>query len=362
MDGPDASLIATLGVAGIAGGVVLLGRGFAGYRAAVRIGDTATSRIGSIAAGEVRVTGVVEPAEATLVSPLQSAPCVWYRSEVRVAGHGRSTEGFSEERAVGFRVRDPSGTIRVFPRDAQFDADPRFREEAGPFDDPPSGLDLRDGPAYGRPEPVDRDSAIATLLSVREPDDGAFGDRGVDALGLRSGGARRYVEARIEPGDVVTIVGTAIPFGHLPDPGGHDRLERSGDPGTTLDDPELAASIARARAADTLLTPEQAWGNAGIPGFGIGMPVRAPELDPRATVPGLATAEKAAHLKRTFDLEPDLLVLAAEPGLPLLVAAGAPADAVSRQEWRFLTGLLGAVLAIASAVTLAMLAGGALAG
>ena len=102
-------------------------------------------------------------------------------------------------------------------------------------------------------------------------------------------GSRRYREARLEPGDLVTIVGTALPFGHLRDPDGADRLDRFGDPFVALDDPILAAEIAAARAAGTLLTPEEAWGNAGIEGFGIGRPVRAPELDPRVAAPVLAT-------------------------------------------------------------------------
>ena len=65
---------------GVVGGLVLLGRGFGGYRDAARITDTSPSRIASIAVGEVLVSGVVEAAELTLVSPLQSATCVFYRS------------------------------------------------------------------------------------------------------------------------------------------------------------------------------------------------------------------------------------------------------------------------------------------
>ena len=86
----------------------------------------------------------------------------------------------------------------------------------------------------------------------------------------------------------MTIVGTALPFGHLPDPFGADRMDRAADPLTGLDDPEVAAEVAAARAAGTLLTPEEAWGNAAIPGFGIGRPVREPELDPEADRPVLA--------------------------------------------------------------------------
>ena len=102
-----------------------------GYRTAVALGDTSTSAIDSLAAGEVRVTGTIEAAEATLVSPLQSLPCVWYRARVRT----KDSEGgdvFAEERAVGFRVRDAAGAIRVFPRGARIGVPPRFDgEDAG---------------------------------------------------------------------------------------------------------------------------------------------------------------------------------------------------------------------------------------
>ena len=87
-----------------------------------------------------------------------------------------------------------------------------------------------------------------------------------------------------------------------------------------------------------------------IPGFGIGRPVRQPELDVGVTPPALATPEEAAAIERTWDLEPDLLVIAAAPDAPLLIAGGAPEEVVAREHGRFLVGLLGAVLAIGSAV------------
>ena len=47
-------------------------------------------------------------------------------------------------------------------------------------------------------------------------------------------------------------------------------------------------------------------------------------------------------------------MLASAPGVPLLVAHGAPGVAVERHEDRFILGLLGAVLAIGSAMALAV--------
>ena len=53
-------------------------------------------------------------------------------------------------------------------------------------------------------------------------------------------------------------------------------------------------------------------------------------------------------------------MLASAPDAPLLIAQGIPSDAVERREGRFLLGLLGAIVAIASAMALAMIVSGAL--
>ena len=92
----------------------MLVRGFIGYRSAGRITGTSVSRIASLAVGEVLVSGAAEPIELTLVSPLQSAPCVYYRSRITEASDGDGRDVFREERAVGFRVRDASGAVASF--------------------------------------------------------------------------------------------------------------------------------------------------------------------------------------------------------------------------------------------------------
>ena len=371
-----------LAMGGIGFGLVLLWRGMAGHGQAARIADTSRSRIASLAAGEVLVSGTVEAAEMTLVSPLRSEPCVWYRASIERSDGESERTVFEEERAIGFRIRDDSGSIRVFPRGARVDAPTTYDERTGLMGDEPPGLRIRDGGAYATPvTELDRDAAIAQLLTVRptrSTDDAidglgggagglgtaaamfGFGASGSLLGGGSSSGRKRYREASIGIGDTITVVGTALPFGHLPDPGGADVLDGGLDPGA-LQDEETAASIAEAREAGILVSPEEAWGNAAIPGFGIGRPVSAPELDPAAIAPALATPDEVARIERTWDLAPDVLVLAVDHGSPLLIATGAPQAAQARQEGRFLVGLLGAILAIASAVALAALASGALA-
>ena len=181
------------------------------------------------------------------------------------------------------------------------------------------------------------------------------------APGLGLGGQREYHEARIAPGDLITIVGMVQPFDQLPDPAGADAAKGDGLDGTGgIGDPEIAADLAEGRAAGLLENdPAEAWGNAAIPGFGIGRPVRAAELDPAASPLPTASVAEADTFERTFDIKPETLIVAASPDVGLLVSLGAPGAVVAREEGRFLVGLLGAILAIVSAVALASSLSGA---
>ncbi len=354
MDPGSVAQFAALAAAGVAAGLWLLARGLGGYRTATRIGDTSTSTIASLAAGEVRLSGVIEPAELSLVSPFQSVPCVYYDATIETADDGPKLRAdLHEERAVGFRVRDDSGDVRVFPRGARWDAPVRYDERTGTFGETPAGLSPRIGPSVVDPEP-DRATAVAALLSVRpvaDPDTHPL-LRGTSDLGAGPG-RRRFRERRLEPGDAVTIIGRALPFADLADPAEAD-VALGGD--VAADDTEVAADLAEARAAGLLAdTPEEAWGNAAIAGFGIGRPVRAPELDPAATSLPIASAEEAVRTQRRFTIAPETLIVASAPGVPLLIAHGIPTAAVDRHQDRFIVGLLGAILAIASAMALAVM-------
>jgi hypothetical protein len=343
VEGASVQLIAPA-AAGVAAGLFLLWRGFAGYRTATRIGDIATSRISALAAGEVRITGEVEPAETLLTSMLQSVPCVYYRSTVKSRNDDSQRTIHDEERAVGFRIRDDSGEVRIFPRNAVWDVPPRFDDRSTSADGLPAGLRLRNGSPYQLASP-DREAQIADLLTPDAPLDAG-------SPLYASGSNRQYVETRIEPGDRVTIVGRALPFGHLSDP---SEADTAGGAVLHATDSEVAMDIAEAREAGILLgDPALAWGNAAIPGFGIGAPVRSPVLDPAASMPVLAPPEAAARISRTFDIAPEQLVVAAGADMPLLIAFGVPSAAAARHHDTFLVGLLGAVLAIGSAVVLAV--------
>jgi hypothetical protein len=155
----------------------------------------------------------------------------------------------------------------------------------------------------------------------------------------------------------VTILGSALPFGDLDDPATADRDR----PMLALDDPEVAMNVAEAREAGILAaTPEEAWGNAAIPGFGIGRPTRPPELDPAANAPEPAGAGAADEAEARFEIPAGELVVAAAAEHPLAIVAGLPGEARARADTKVLLGMAGAALAIVSAVALAAALPGAL--
>ena len=356
MTTPNEAAFAGIAGAGIAAGIVLLVRGMLAFRSAGRISGTSASRIASLAVGEVLVTGTAEAIELTLVSPLQSGPSVYYRSRITESADGDGDDLFREERAVGFRVNDGSGGVRVFPNGSEFDVPDRFDESTSAWGGEPAGLHRRQGPAFA-PGPADREAQIEALLSVREPD--AWSLRaGAGPASPSSRGQRHYREARIEVGDTVTVTGRVLPFRDLADPGAANLLDGSAVAG---EDPEVAMDLAAARAAGLLAaSPAEAWGNAAIPGFGIGRPVHTPELDPAATPLPAADPDLATRVAATFEIAPDDLVLATSDEVPLRIALGAPAAVAARHDRQFVLGLLGAVLAIGSAMCLALLLDGGL--
>src|SRR5436190_1307507 len=293
--------VAGIAVGGVVAGLFLLLRGFIGYRAAGRITGTSVSRIASLAVGEVLVTGIAEAVELTLISPLQSVPCLYYRSRITEASDGDGRDVFREERAVGFRVRGAGGSVRVFPSRARFDVPDRFDESPGAWGGGVVGLQPRIGSVFA-PGPADRDQQIAALLTVH-----AVGQEGL--------------------------------------------LGRSG----------LPLSLAGARAAGLLAaTPEEAWGNAAIEGSGIGRPVRTPELDPAANRPPPPDPALAARAAAAFEIAPDALILATSDEVPMVVSLGGPTQVAARGERQFVLGLVGGAVAIASMMALAiMVQGGA---
>ena len=116
MESFSASGLTVVAGLGVVAGLILLARGLAGYRSVVRVGDVSTSSIASLAAGEVRVSGIIEPAEMTLVSLLQSVPCVYYKATIGNGGDRRTADsGYTEERSIGFRIRDETGSAAGLP-------------------------------------------------------------------------------------------------------------------------------------------------------------------------------------------------------------------------------------------------------
>jgi hypothetical protein len=353
----ESPVMVAFAAGGIALGIALFARGLRAYRLDRSISAVATSTLDGLAAGEVRVSGVVEVADQALVSPLQSKPCVWYRARVETSGDDRTVLQ-EEERAVHFRISDGHGTIRVVPDGARWEIEPSFDASTSQFGEEPIGLQRRAGAGSMSAVPDDpdamseleRQAAIDALLTVRQPEPipepvGRGGFLG----GSTRGNGRRYREARLEPGETVTIVGQALPWSDVK--GQLDAALLAGNV-----DRDIADDIAQARASGLLAaTPEEAWGNAAIPGFGIGQPTRSPELDPEVAAP--AVPDQAVHraaLER-YRIPEDTLVLARGPGRTFAVYRGDAVAATQHHDPAFLLGLLGVGMAVVSALALGVM-------
>jgi hypothetical protein len=293
---------------------------------------------------------MIEPLVNVLVTPLQSEPAVWYRARIGADGDDDS-ELFAEERSTQFLLRDATGEVRVVPRQARWEVPNVLDESTDITGEPPPGLRRRSGASATPVTELDRDAAIAALLTVRpaarEEDFVAGG--GYPHLGI--GSRRHYTEARLGPGDEVTIVGYAQPYSDLP--ALHDIDPHRGD---GRDDPVLAADLAEARAAGLLApTPEAAWGNAAVPGFGIGRPEQAPSLHPESDALPLADAGQVERTDRLFDMPGEGLVVSSGPDTDLVVYAGDPDDAKAGHDKTFVVGVGGGALAILSALTFVVL-------
>lgn len=354
--------------AGLIGGVLLFARGLTAYRRDRLISSVATSSLDGIAAGEVRITGVVEAIDQTLISPLQSKPCVWYRARVEETGeHGRVL--LDEEKMQDFHIRNDSGEIRVVPKGARWEIGAVFDDSTGITGDEPPGLQQRRGASYAtvlERDPADmteteREVARQALLTVQQPAEAfatdGWGSAGGDwdmSVGLTKQRGRRYREARLEPGEVVTILGQALPWADIRD------VLHAWDPGRNVE-ATIAEDIATARELGMLAaSPEEAWGNAAIPGFGIGAPTTPPELDERARQP--ETMDEAAHEEALakYDIPDEELVVSRGHKGEMAVYAGAPQIAVMHHDFAFVLGVIGAVMAVLCALGLGAIVTGTL--
>ena len=350
--------------AGLVGGIVLFARGLMAYRRDRLISSVATSSLDGIAAGEVRVSGVVEPIEGTLISPLQSVPCVWYRARVETTGDN-SRVLLDEEQSREFRIKDETGKIRVVPRGARWEIGTVFDERTSWTGAEPTGLKRRSSAAFAatleqNPEhmtELERETAAQALLTVQRPvaatpsDDWDQG--GGSFFAAKQSQGRRYREARLEPGQTVTILGQAWPWGEV------QEVVLAWNPSDNVER-DIAGDLAVARQMGLLAaSPEEAWGNAAIPGFGIGSPTAMPELDPdarRPDVPEDPSVHEDALAK--YDIPDEELVLSRGLKGGMAVYLGSPQHATQHHDQAFLLGVIGAVMAALCAFALgAMLTG-----
>jgi hypothetical protein len=147
---------------------------------------TPTSPAGEVAPGPAEVVGAVEaegPLERGPFSGDEATYGRWTVEELRKSGKRRAWRVVEEGHVGGpFRVRDPSGAVRVDPEDAEGDLEVTWAAESGFGRDPPE--------------------QVARFLAARGRSfEGIFG------MNLRM----RYRERLLVPGAQVYVLGTAAP-------------------------------------------------------------------------------------------------------------------------------------------------------
>ena len=203
---------------------------------------------------------------------------------------------------------------------------------------------------------LERETAAQALLTVQRPaatgsDDWDKG--GGSFFGAKQSDGRRYREARLEPGQTVTILGQAWPWGEV------QEVVLAWNPGDNVER-DIAGDLAFAREMGMLAaSPEEAWGNAAIPGFGIGSPTVMPELDPEAHRPDVPE-DRSVHEEALakYDIPDEELVLTRGLRGGMAIYLGSPQKATQHHDEAFMLGVVGAVMAALCAFALgAMLTG-----
>ena len=152
----------------------------------------------------------------TLVSLLQSVPCVYYRATIGNGGDRRTTRlglhgGARDRVSRPRRSQAACGSSRAGRASMRRSAS--TSETGMPGDEPP-GLDIRREGSTRLAE-IDRLAGDRRSCS-RSTSPTRPSQRPAAARSARTAG--RYRESRLEPGDPVTIVGRALPFADLADP------------------------------------------------------------------------------------------------------------------------------------------------
>jgi hypothetical protein len=257
--------------------------------------------------------------------------------------------------------------MRVVPRATRWEIGTAFDERTSVVGAEPPGLARRTGASYAPfqekdvPEmtELERRAAAQALLTVQRPAGGGVDpERSSDpdgfGLSVVEQGGRRYREARLEPGETVTIIGQAWPWAEVRE------LLLAWNPGDNVET-DMAADLSAAREMGLLAaSPEEAWGNAAIPGFGIGAPTAQPRLDPRAHQPSVPDAASHEAALAKYHIPDEEMVLSRGLRGGMAVYLGTPQAATAHHDYAFWLGLVGAVMAVLCALLLGVLVTGTL--
>jgi len=215
---------------GLGTGPWMFYRGFRELRIQRLIRNTPTARIRSMAMGLVEVNGKVE-GRSTVTAPFSGQPCAYW--EVDISSRARSGWSVIHRNGSGnpFYLRDESGLALVYPHGAD------IKLQSGGTEESCQGLNLP--PCYAdylRENP----SAMLTLSRL---------------------GLLRFRERRLEDGQALYVLGTAMPRARVVTVSEGEALEATGTDGATRrvrsHDAEVAGVIRRGEQERTFIISEE---------------------------------------------------------------------------------------------------------
>jgi hypothetical protein len=170
----------------VAGGLYAVGRSLSTALRRLRTSDRDLVDVGEATEGPVELAGTAVPIEDTTMTPFEGVEALCYTAAAKERptaatgfGDANRTDNWSsawyERRSRPFWLRDETGRLAVFPEGADFKFERHVRSIGGSADPPDRILGL---------------SVVDESFSLSERD-------------------RRYVERRLEPGDFVSVRGTA---------------------------------------------------------------------------------------------------------------------------------------------------------
>lgn len=196
------------GSTGVIGGIYAFVRGFGRLRRRRMLQNTPTSKVRSVAVGDVEVEGSARSQDQTIPGPISGTDALLYQLEVEEWDEWHWDTVLELVDQVDFEVDDGTGRLPVDANGAELYLEDQAQVEVDPGEEPPARIRdwaFEEGPfAEAGPDeltPEDLEHVASLPLPARVE----------SALLEETAAKRRYTERLVQPGEAVVAFGEALP-------------------------------------------------------------------------------------------------------------------------------------------------------